>query len=148
MIKKFITDKAISAQKLVLGVQHPECGAICTFDGVVRNHHEGKIVLKLEYSCYEKMAELELGRILDETKAQWPECHIAAEHRVGELHVGDVAVAIAVWAPHRHESFAACSHMIESIKARLPVWKKEYYDDGSIEWVLCSHHHDKPRKTA
>lgn len=148
MIQKFMTQENISAQKLVEGVSHPECGAICTFDGVVRNHHEGKVVLKLEYSCYKKMAELELGRIIAEAHTRWPECHISAQHRVGELQIGDVAVAIAVWAPHRQESFAACSYLIESIKARLPVWKKEYYADNTIDWVLCSHHHREVRKTA
>ncbi len=143
---KFMTPENISAQKLTHGINHPECGAICTFDGVVRNHHEGKVVLKLAYSCYEKMAELELGRILTEANTQWPECHIAVQHRLGELQIGDVAVAIAVWAPHRHEAFAGCSYMIEAIKARLPVWKKEFYNDNSIDWVLCSHHHAESRK--
>ena len=148
MIQKFMTSENISAQQLVLGGKHPECGAICTFDGVVRNHHEGKVVLKLEYSCYEKMAELELAKIVAEAKAKWPECHLGVQHRVGELQIGDVAVAIAVWAPHRQESFSACSYVIEAIKARLPVWKKEFYADNSVDWVLCSHHHNEKRKTA
>jgi molybdopterin synthase catalytic subunit len=80
------------------------------------------------------MAEAECARIVAEAEARWP-VRIALEHRVGALEVGDVAVAIAVGAPHRDEAFAACRHVIEDVKRRVPIWKKEFYADGTVEWV-------------
>ena len=86
--------------------------------------------MRLEYSAYDAMAEAECARIVAETEARWP-VTVALRHRIGALEVGDMAVAIAVAAAHRDEAFAACRHVIEEVKRRVPIWKREYYADGT-----------------
>lgn len=135
----FITKKVISSEQLKEAVAHPECGGICTFEGVVRNHHEGRRVIRLFYEAYELMAEKVLTQLKSEIENEWPGCHASVMHRHGELNIGDVAVAIVVWAPHRREAFAACEAMINRIKECVPIWKQEFYADGSVKWVRCHH---------
>lgn len=134
---EFITKEKISTSELSLSESYPECGGVCSFEGVVRNHHEGKEVLRLNYEAYEPMAEKVLKQLKLEIESEWSACHVAVRHRYGELEIGDVAVAIVVWAPHRAEAFAACQAMINRIKKRVPIWKQEFYGDGSFEWVAC-----------
>lgn len=134
-----ITENPVSAQALKDLNLFPDCGATVTFEGVVRNHHEGKSVEKLRYESYWPMAEKTMRTLICDTQNEWPETRILAMHRVGELKVGEVAVAIVVWAPHRGEAFRACEAMINRIKKRVPVWKKEFYGDGSAAWVRCHH---------
>jgi molybdopterin synthase catalytic subunit len=109
-------------------------GAVVTFVGSVRDHHQGRNVLRLDYSAYEPMAEAECGRIVAEAEARWP-VKVALEHRVGRLEVGEAAVAIAVAGGHRAEAFEACRWVIEEVKAHVPIWKREYYADGTLAWV-------------
>lgn len=135
-----IKSEKISAQDMVMADNHPECGGLCTFEGLVRNHHQGKNVTKLIYEAYVPMAESELSRLKNQIREEWPMCHVAVNHRIGEMQIGDVAVAIAVWAPHRHEAFVACEALIDRIKKTVPIWKQEFYTDGTKNWVLCSHH--------
>jgi molybdopterin synthase catalytic subunit len=117
-------------------------GALVTFSGVVRDHHEGRDVEKLIYECYESMAEKMIHRIVNEISNQWPIDNIWVKHRTGELGVGETAVLIAVSSAHRAESFKACEAMIDRIKHKVPIWKKEFYKDGTNQWVLCSHSHE------
>jgi molybdopterin synthase catalytic subunit len=115
-------------------VQSRERGGIACFVGTVRNHHGGRAVRRLEYHAYGPMVEAECGRIVVETERRWPVA-VALGHRVGRLEIGEAAVAIAVAGAHRDEAFAACRHVIEELKRRVPVWKRELYGDGTEEWV-------------
>jgi molybdopterin synthase catalytic subunit len=115
-------------------VQSRERGGIACFVGTVRNHHGGRAVRCLEYHAYGPMVEAECGRIVAEAERRWPVA-VALGHRVGKLEIGEAAVAIAVAGAHRDEAFAACRHVIEEVKRRVPVWKRELYGDGTEEWV-------------
>lgn len=130
----FLTPLPIRLEELVNQVTGPERGGVVTFLGLVRNHHEGQGVTELSYSAYEPMAEATCGEILAEAEARWP-VRIALRHRLGNLAVGDAAVAIAVAGDHRDEAFAACRHVIEELKRRVPIWKRETYADGTEAWV-------------
>lgn len=136
----YLTNKKISAQELSFERNFPDCGALCTFEGIVRNHHNGKSVKKMEYQAYEPMAEKELADLVVHIKNKWPMCKIDLIHRIGNLEVGDVAVAIVAWAPHRKEAFQACEATINRLKKTVPIWKKEFYSDGNEDWVICTHH--------
>ena len=109
-------------------------GGIVTFTGMVRRHSRGVAVDHLEYEAYGPMAVREMTRLCDEIEAEIAGARLAVEHRVGTLQIGDLAVVIAAAAPHRAEAFAACRAMIDRLKDRVPIWKKEFGDDGS-EWV-------------
>lgn len=130
----YLTSLPIDIAALVAAVQAPERGGIATFVGLVRNHHGGRAVLRLDYSAYVPMAEAECGRILAEAKTRWP-VGVALQHRVGALEIGDAAVAIAVGSAHRDDAFAACRYVIEEVKRRVPIWKRECYADGTVAWV-------------
>lgn len=109
-------------------------GAVALFVGAVRNWHRGQAVSGLTYSAYEPMAELVAAAVIGEAQAQWP-VRVAALHRVGALAVGDVAIVVAVSAEHRGAAFAACAWLVDGIKARVPIWKRERYADGREVWV-------------
>lgn len=135
------------------GVSHGGAGAVVTFVGAVRDHNEGRAVTKLEYEAYGSMAEAELARIEAELVAEMPGVRVFAIHRVGALDVGDAAVVCAASAPHRGEAFEACRKLIDRIKARLPIWKREHGPDGPywVGWVdaRCGdehHHHGEPKR--
>lgn len=110
-------------------------GAALLFVGVVRDHADGRSVSGMRYDAYEEMARKELLVIAGEAAARLGTDRVAVEHRTGELSIGEVSVAIAVSSPHRAESFDAARYVIEEIKKRLPVWKKEHYVDGTAGWV-------------
>ncbi len=135
MSRADITTEAIEPQALLERVGHPESGATLLFLGVVRNHSEGRPVSGIRYDAYEEMARTTLEEILAEAEARHGVGHIAVVHRVGELGVGDVSVAIAVSSAHRAAAYEASRFVIEEIKVRLPVWKKERFVDGTAEWV-------------
>jgi molybdopterin synthase catalytic subunit len=130
----FLSDAPLDLATLIARVQAADRGAVTSFLGLVRDHHDGRGVIRLEYSAYAPMAEAECARIVSEAEARWP-VRVALEHRIGTLEVGDAAVAIAAAAAHRDEGFAACRFVIEEVKRRVPIWKKEFYADGAIEWV-------------
>ncbi|HEV8454623.1 MAG TPA: molybdenum cofactor biosynthesis protein MoaE [Gemmatimonadales bacterium] len=115
-------------------VQSPERGGVACFLGTVRNHHGGREVLRLEYSAYGPMAEVECERIVAEAESGW-DVAVALRHRVGQLEIGDTAVAIAAASAHRDEAFLACRYVIEEVKRRVPIWKREVFADGTVEWV-------------
>lgn len=130
----FLSPLPIRLEELVNQVIAPERGGVVTFLGLVRDHHQGRGVTGLSYSAYEPMAEATCNEIVVEAEARWP-VRIALSHRVGTLSVGDMAVAIAVAGHHREEAFAACRHVIEELKRRVPIWKRETYADGTESWV-------------
>jgi len=131
----YLTPNRISLDALLADVQGPECGGTCLFLGTVRNGPEEAGVTEIEYSAYDAMAEAEIERILADVRQRWPTARVALRHRVGRVPVGEASIAIAAAAPHRAEAFAACRHVIEEVKQRLPIWKKEYRVDGTAVWV-------------
>lgn len=132
MIK--ITEKPIDIQKVIDATSSLGAGAVNVFIGTVRNTAHGKNVVWLEYECYESMAVVEIRRIIDEASQRWPLLGTAVSHRVGTLKPGEVSVVIAVSAPHRKDSFEACQFIINSLKEKVPIWKKEIFEDGE-EWI-------------
>ena len=130
----YLTEVPLDLTALLAEIAAPERGGIVTFLGLVRDHHDGRRVLRLEYSAYAPMAEAECARIVADAEGQWP-VRVALRHRVGLLQVGDSAVAIAAAAEHRAQAFEACRYLIEELKRRVPIWKKEVYADGSAQWV-------------
>jgi molybdopterin synthase catalytic subunit len=130
----YLVADPIDAAALLALVQSPGHGGIAAFVGTVRNHHRGREVLRLEYSAYGPMAEAECARIIAEAVSRW-DVAVALKHRVGALAIGDTAVAIAAAAAHRDEAFLACRYIIEELKRRVPIWKREVYADGSVGWV-------------
>jgi molybdopterin synthase catalytic subunit len=130
----FLSATPIDLVTLIAGIESPAHGGVASFLGQVRDHHEGRTVRRLEYSAYGPMAEAECARIVAEAEARWP-VRVALKHRVGALEIGDVAVAVAAAGAHRDEAFAACRFVIEEVKRRVPIWKKEFYQDGAVQWV-------------
>ena len=130
----YLVDAPIELDSLVAGVSGPAHGAVVTFTGLVRDHHAGRTVIELEYSAYHPMAEREIAAILADAMARDP-VRVAAVHRIGRMMVGDLAVAVAVGAPHRDQGFQVCRWVIDEIKRRVPIWKRERYTDGSEAWV-------------
>jgi molybdenum cofactor synthesis domain-containing protein len=133
-------------------VEHDGAGAVVTFVGRVRDHNEGKPVTCLEYEAYPAMARREMAGILRELEALYPGVRAAVSHRVGRLQVGDVAVVASVSAAHRGEAFAACHRLIDEVKARVPIWKREHGPDGAY-WVgwqdaRCTGEHEHGRHAA
>jgi len=125
----------IDAAALLEHTTAPECGAVVLFLGTVRNHSNGKTgVTRLEYEAYDGVVEAKIREIVDEARAKWPIRRAAAVHRTGELAVGDTSVAVAVCAPHRTDAFAAGRYIIDELKGRAPIWKKEHWPGGA-EWV-------------
>ena len=131
----YLTRSPLSLEPMLHEVAGPERGGTCVFLGSVRNGPEEGGVTEIEYSAYDAMAEAELERIVTEAQQQWPGVRVALRHRVGRVPVGEASIAIVAAAPHRAEAFAACRHVIEAVKQRLPVWKKEYHVDGTAAWV-------------
>lgn len=134
-----IAAEPIVEQELKAGLLDKRAGAIATFEGLIRNHNDGRSVLKLEYEAYEALAVKEAERILQECRQLYPIINVTCVHRVGILQIGDMAVWVGVSAAHRAEAFEACRFVIDQVKLRLPIWKKEHYTDGSAEWVNCQH---------
>jgi molybdopterin synthase catalytic subunit len=114
-----------------LGRAAPEDGALCLFLGVVRNENKGKRVRGLEYEAYEEMAVPLMEQIIHEAEEKWPRSVVSVVHRLGSLAIGETSVAVVATSPHRKEAFEACRFVIDTVKARVPIWKKEFYEDGS-----------------
>lgn len=129
-----ITRSPIEPGDVLTRVGDPSHGAAVLFLGTVRDHNDGSAVTGLSYEAYAGMAEKELAAIASEAAARLGSDRLAVVHRVGELAIGEVSVAIAVSSPHRAESFHAARYVIEEIKKRLPVWKKEHYRDRAPAW--------------
>jgi molybdopterin synthase catalytic subunit/molybdopterin converting factor small subunit len=130
-----VRDGALSVDEVIAAVRDPSAGGIALFLGVVRDHHRGTPVARLDYEAHRALAEREMARVLGEQLALYPGVRLAALHRVGELAVGDIAVVVAASAAHREQAFAACRAALDGIKASAPIWKKEWSPDGSALWV-------------
>lgn len=133
--RAWITREPIEPGDVLARVGAEEDGAALLFLGVVRNHNEGSRVTGLSYEAYDEMAARVLDEIAVEAAERLGTPRVVVVHRAGELAVGDVSVAIAASSPHRAESFDAARYVIEEIKKRLPVWKKEHYADAEPEWL-------------
>ena len=130
----YLTDSPIDARALVNRVMRLSDGAYVLFEGVVRNHHEGRAVESIFYDAYRPMAEKEIDKIVRDVATQFPDVAIAITHRLGHLNVGESSIAIVCSSPHRGESFAASRMLIDRVKQTVPIWKKEKGPDGE-EWV-------------
>lgn len=130
-----IVETVIDVAPLLASVEHPAVGAVSLFLGTVRNHHEGRAVTGIDYEAYQPMAERELSAIANETCQQFPGLRLSVVHRVGRLTVGEASVAIAAAHARRAPSMAAARHVIEVLKQRVPIWKREHYVDGERRWV-------------
>lgn len=130
----YLTSDPIDFPSLLDSVQSPERGGVASFLGIVRDHHQARAVLRLEYCAYVPMAEAECARIVAETESRWPVC-VALRHRLGALDIGDAALVAVTGSAHREAAFSACRYLVEEVKRRVPIWKQEFYSDGSIEWV-------------
>jgi molybdopterin synthase catalytic subunit len=135
MIHAAIVHDPIENGDVLSHVGSDEDGATLLFLGVVRDHADGRPVTGMTYESYEEMATPVLREIAEEAAQRIGGDRVAVVHRVGDLAIGDVSVAIAVSSPHRAESYEASRYVIEEIKKRLPIWKKEHYADGKQEWV-------------
>ena len=132
-----ISDKSIAVDELRDQVMNPGSGGVCVFEGWVRNENEGRVVQRLEYEVYAPLAVKEGEIVIAEAKQRFPFLAACCVHRSGLLEIGDCAVWVGVSAPHRDEAFKACRYIIDEIKVRLPIWKKEHYVDGDSGWVNC-----------
>lgn len=129
-----LRDMPLSVDEATAHVSHPGAGAVCVFLGAVRDDNEGRPVVKLEYEAYAAMALAEMRRIAGELAAEIAGVRLAVVHRTGPLAVGELAVVCAASAPHRDEAFRACRALIDRVKARVPIWKREHGPDGAY-WV-------------
>lgn len=131
-----LTAREIEPAKVLAAVKDPSAGAVVLFLGTVRDSSEAGSVERIEYEAYAEMAERRLAAAEEEARVLWPHTKkVAISHRVGNLGVGEVSVAVAVSSPHRAEAFEACRHIIEAIKHDVPIWKKERLADGTGRWV-------------
>lgn len=132
-----MTDASIEPGPLRGALLEDAAGAYVGFEGWVRNENEGHEVLRLEYEAYEPLAVREGQRVIGEAMEKFPILGARCVHRSGRLEIGECAVWVGVTSPHREEAFAACRYIIDQIKVRLPIWKKEHYRDGHSGWVNC-----------
>ena len=130
-----IQDTPLDLSALRADMADPACGALVVFEGLVRNHHEGRHVTELRYTHHLILAQEEGERILAETMERFPITKAVAVHRIGTLDIGDCAVVTLTTSPHREAAFDANRFLIDSIKARVPIWKQESYTTGEVEWT-------------
>lgn len=129
-----VTDKKISVDAVTELVSDDTCGAVSLFIGTTRNNFSGKEVLRLEYEAYEPMAKKKMLEVCSEIRQKWQVHKIAMVHRIGEVPVKEASIIIAISSPHRQESLEAVNFAINTVKAVVPVWKKEIYADDSSTW--------------
>lgn len=131
-----ISQTPIDVNKYKQQLQHDRCGGFCSFEGWVRNHNNNCSVNRLEYSAYEELAVKTGESIIEQAKVQFAIEEAICVHRIGQLAIGDMAVWVGVSAAHREATFAACKYIIDTLKAEVPIWKKEFYfDKAKHEWV-------------
>jgi MoaE-MoaD fusion protein len=129
-----LVEGPIDLGAVVADVEDERAGAVATFQGTVRRQSRARRVIALEYEAYEGMAEKVMAEIADGVKERYELCEVAIVHRTGRCEVGEVSVAIAVSAPHRQDALSACRDVIDELKERVPLWKKELYEGGE-EWI-------------
>lgn len=135
VLRAVVTDQPISLAEHEELVGDHGAGAIVGFAGMIRNHDGGRGVLRLEYSAHPSAQQVFAEMVADVAGQATGVRAVAASHRIGVLHIGEAALVTAVAADHRQEAFATCARLVDSIKARLPVWKHQFFDDGTEEWV-------------
>ncbi|MBO3271212.1 MULTISPECIES: molybdenum cofactor biosynthesis protein MoaE [Hymenobacter] len=132
-----LTDQPIDITAALQLAEDDGAGAVNSFIGTVRNQSTGRRVVRLEYEAYDSMALHQLRKVAEQAQEKWPMLRkVVVIHRKGTLFIGDVAVIVAVSTPHRAESFAACQYIIDTLKQVVPIWKKEFYEDGTT-WVAA-----------
>jgi molybdopterin synthase catalytic subunit len=129
-----IREEPLSVEEVRAAVSEPGAGAIALFAGAVRDQDDGQGVVRLSYSAHPS-ATAELRRVAEKVAAEFGVLALAAVHRVGDLDIGDLAVVVAVSCPHRGEAFEACRQLIDTLKHEVPIWKHQWFGDGSSEWV-------------
>lgn len=130
-----LTNEVIPEHEIVERVTTPESGAVLTFRGVVRNHHRGRSVEKLDYTAYPEMALTQMNVIATALRERWPLHEVAIVHRLGTLAIGEASIFIALSLSHREAGFEALQYAIDVFKEIVPIWKKEHFSDGESEWV-------------
>jgi molybdopterin synthase catalytic subunit len=132
-----VVDSAIDPDRVRMDLVDAAAGAYASFEGWIRNENEGQSVLRLEYEAYAPLVRSEGERIIREAMEAYPVLSARCVHRVGLLEIGECAVWVGVSAAHRDAAFLACRYIIDKVKVRLPIWKKEHYVDGNSGWVNC-----------
>ena len=132
-----LTNQPINSEHLREQLSSDSAGALCVFEGLVRNHNDGHDVEALEYEAQEALCASEAKKIFEEAKAQFEIIEAKCVHRIGRLEIGEMAVWVGVLAAHRDEACKACRYIIDETKARLPIWKKEHYTSGESGWINC-----------
>nr|VFJ68906.1 MAG: molybdopterin synthase catalytic subunit [Candidatus Kentron sp. DK] len=131
-----VTREPIDTAALDMNAVDPACGAVLTFSGTVRDTHHQHRVRMLSYEAYEPMAQLELERVAAECRRRWPDIRkVQVVHRFGKMEVTESSVYITVSAPHRGDAFSGLRYLIDTIKKDVPLWKKEFYENGESEWL-------------
>lgn len=134
VVRAEIRETPVAAAPLADDVVHPAAGAVVTFEGVVRDHDGGRGVTALGYTAHPNARGV-IAAVCADVAARHPGVRLAAVHRIGELRIGDVAIACAVASAHRGAAFAACADLVDELKRLLPVWKEQHFADGTSEWV-------------
>lgn len=129
-----VTDQPLSVDRVLAAVLSDAVGGVTVFIGLVRDHDEDRAVRSLDYSAHPSAAD-ELARTVSEVAARHDVLALAAEHRVGHLEIGDLAVVVAAGAAHRADAFAASRDLIDTLKAEVPIWKEQHFRDGAVGWV-------------
>ncbi|MDP6365528.1 MAG: molybdenum cofactor biosynthesis protein MoaE [Nitrospinota bacterium] len=133
-----IVETPVDMDTLIRDVAEDDIGGVCTFIGLVRNHSRGQRVTHLEYHAYPEMSEKKMRQVIEEISERFGVDRIAMEHRIGTLQIGEIAVGIAAASAHRDASFKACRYAIDRIKQIVPIWKKEFGEDGAVWVEECS----------
>lgn len=140
------SESPLHIERLRAQLADPTCGGYCAFEGWVRDHNEGHRVIRLEYEAFVDLGIKEGERIVQEALQRYGVTKALCVHRIGSLAIGDIAVWVGVSSGHRDEAFKACRYIIDAVKHRVPIWKKEHYVDGDSGWVNCErcaeHAHD------
>jgi len=139
-------ETALDPRQLRERLHQRASGGFVAFEGWVRDHNDGRRVLRLEYEAFAPLAVREGQRILQEARERFGVQHLLCAHRVGALEIGDIAVWAGVSAAHRGECFEACRYVIDEVKHRVPIWKKEHYESGDSGWVNCEHCAEAPQR--
>ena len=130
----YLVRDAIDATALLKSVSNQVLGGTVLFSGTVRAGPEDGPVVAIEYSAYDQMAESEFSRIMTEVTERWPDVAAVLRHRLGTVPIGEASIVIAAASPHRAEAFEVCRYVIDAVKTRVPIWKREFLDDGKARW--------------
>ncbi|MDH5655635.1 MAG: molybdenum cofactor biosynthesis protein MoaE [Spirochaetia bacterium] len=131
---KYLTRSEIKLNEIIQEAKHPASGGIVVFSGDTRNHNKGKAVLYLEYESHESMAEKMIEEILNDAKEKWNLNYAFCQHRLGRVDIKESAVAVVTSSAHRKQAYESNIYIIDAVKSTVPIWKHEYFEDGSVKW--------------